>query len=220
MRSTACSPAPGPESSRTRATAGPLTRSRTGSKSVTRVASWRPCICASTPASSTSKRACANPAPPITAAAATIASGRRPAVTPATSAAASTASAPAATSSSPATSAASTRCRGCARAPARPRAITADRSYTHLLAKRRQLLLADPGNLVELVNGPEPAVLGAEVDDLLRRRGPDAVERVELLERGGVEVDRLGRRGRRGRGRGRRRGTRGTARHEDLAPVL
>ena len=47
-----------------------------------------------------------------------------------------------------------------------------------------------PGHLAELLDAAEAAVLLAVVEDPLRDAGPDAVERVELLERRGVEVDR------------------------------
>ena len=74
------------------------------------------------------------------------------------------------------------------------------RSDPDPLAKCREAFLADPWDLVELVDGGEPAVLLAVVEDLLGRGGADPVERVELLERRRVEVQRLvGRRRRRRR---------------------
>ena len=48
----------------------------------------------------------------------------------------------------------------------------------------------DPGDLVELVDRREAAVLVAEVDDVLSGDRPDAVDRVELLDGRGAEADR------------------------------
>ena len=59
---------------------------------------------------------------------------------------------------------------------------------------------ADAADLVELVDRGEPAVLVAELDDLLRRHRPDALDPVELLDGRAAEADRAalppGRRGR------------------------
>ena len=77
-------------------------------------------------------------------------------------------------------------------------------SQRHLLAQRREALVADPGDLAELLDRAEAAALFAEVEDLLRGQRTDPAERVELLERRRVEVERLARRrrGRRPRSRG------------------
>ena len=64
-------------------------------------------------------------------------------------------------------------------------------SQRQLLAQRRQPLVADAGDLPELLDRAEPPTLLAEVEDLLRRRRPDPAQRVELLQRRGVEVERL-----------------------------
>jgi hypothetical protein len=48
------------------------------------------------------------------------------------------------------------------------------------------------GDLLELVDGGEGAVLGAVVEDALGQDGADAGEGVELGEGGGVEVDGVG----------------------------
>ena len=83
-----------------------------------------------------------------------------------------------------------------------------------------------PGTCAELLDRAEAAVLLAVLEDLLRGRRPDAGQRVELLERRGVEVDRRRRcgpapraapAGAGGRAARRRRARRGTS---DLAPVL
>ena len=68
----------------------------------------------------------------------------------------------------------------------------------------------------------KPPCSVAVVEDLLGRGRADAVERVELLEGRGVEVDRLvgGRRGGRGGGRRRARTCEARDRDEDLAAVL
>ena len=79
------------------------------------------------------------------------------------------------------------------------------RSDPDALAQGGEALLADARDLVELVDGAEAAVLGAVVEDLLGRGRADAVERVELLEGRGVEVQRLVRRARRRRRRPPRR---------------
>ena len=87
------------------------------------------------------------------------------------------------------------------------------------LVAYREGLFEKEGLLVEFVDRREAAVLLAVVEDLLCRGRPDAVERVQLLERRGVQVDGLlGRRGRRPtRRRGRNRCPDGD---EDLTPVL
>ena len=64
------------------------------------------------------------------------------------------------------------------------------RSDPDVVAERRQAFLADAGDLVELVDRLEAAVLLAVVDDLLGGGRTDAVEGLELLERGRVQVDR------------------------------
>src|SRR5947209_15145990 len=103
------------------------------------------------------------------------------------------------------------------------------RSYVDVRAQGGQPLLADPRHVVEVVDAAEAAVLAAVLDDLLRRRGPDAVERAQLLRARGVEVDRRPGRGLPGpaggnAGRGVRRRTGGPAararRHHDLPPIL
>ena len=55
-----------------------------------------------------------------------------------------------------------------------------------------ELLGAYAGDLLELVDGGEGAVLGAVVEDALGQDRADAGEAVELLEGGGVEVDGVG----------------------------
>lgn len=52
-----------------------------------------------------------------------------------------------------------------------------------------ELLRAYAGDLLELVDGGERAVLGAEVEDALGQDGAYAREGIELVEGGGVEVD-------------------------------
>jgi hypothetical protein len=52
-----------------------------------------------------------------------------------------------------------------------------------------ELLLAYAGDLLELVDGGEGAVLGAVVEDPLGQHWADAWEGVELVEGGCVEVD-------------------------------
>jgi hypothetical protein len=69
-----------------------------------------------------------------------------------------------------------------------------------------ELLGAYAGNLLELVDGGEGAVLGPVVEDPLGEDGSDAGEGVQLFESGRVEVDGSVGDGRRaGCGRGRRR---------------
>src|SRR4051812_50109031 len=64
-------------------------------------------------------------------------------------------------------------------------------SDADVVAEGGEAFLADSGDLVELVDRSEAAVLGAVVEDLLGRGGADAVEGVELLEGRGVQIDRL-----------------------------
>jgi hypothetical protein len=59
-----------------------------------------------------------------------------------------------------------------------------------MAVQRRQPGGANAAHLVELVQRPEAAVLGAVVEDPLSQRRPDAVQRLQLLERGRVEVHR------------------------------
>src|SRR5215203_5138218 len=99
-----------------------------------------------------------------------------------------------------------------------------ERSKSHLLAQRREAYIADPGNLTKLLHGAESAALLPEVENLLRRGRPDTAEHAELLERGGIEVDRvLGHRGR-GRSAGCRCGGPGSVRgalgNTHLLPIL
>ena len=206
-RRTACSPRR-PSSRRTRATEA-AARSRTGSSRTARVSIVRPCIEASTPASSADRRASANAEPARTAArreqrrqraarerrAAQRGEQDRRGARPA--------------EQQPGDE------RGeddVPRVRAEGRAGVVERgahgSDADVLAERGQALLADAGDLVELVDALEAAVLLAVLEDLLGGGGADAVERVELLERGRVEVDRAG--GRR-RAAGRRRGRAGAA---------
>ena len=77
-----------------------------------------------------------------------------------------------------------------------------------------------PGHLAELLDRAEAAVLLAVVEDLLRGRRADARQLVELLERGGVEVQRDARLCRRRRPAGGRRRPRDPAGDDDLAAVL
>ncbi len=96
----------------------------------------------------------------------------------------------------------------------RPHAVTLSRSDAIVASPM-------PGHLIELLDVREPAVGLAEVEDLLRRDRPDALQGVELLERRRVEVDRAGGRSRGGclpsvASRHRRR----PLRHDDLPPVL
>ena len=96
---------------------------------------------------------------------------------------------------------------GASRSVARARWPTAGAhgvSTRDVLAQGGEALLADAGDLVELVDAPEAAVLLAVVEDLLGGGRADAVERVELLERRGVEVDRRRLRAPRPAWRGRR----------------
>jgi hypothetical protein len=66
---------------------------------------------------------------------------------------------------------------------------------------------ADAGDLAELLEGGEAAVLGAEVEDVLGEDGADAGEGVELGGGGGVEAEGGGRGGGGGvEGSGGRRG--------------
>lgn len=51
------------------------------------------------------------------------------------------------------------------------------------------LLGAYAGDLLELVDGGEGAVLGSVVEDALGQDGAHAGESVELVDGGGVEVD-------------------------------
>ena len=55
--------------------------------------------------------------------------------------------------------------------------------------ERVEFLGAYAGNLLELVDRGERAVLAAVVEDSLGQDGPHAGEDVELLEGRGVEVD-------------------------------
>src|SRR6478672_989991 len=84
---------------------------------------------------------------------------------------------------SPKTTAASSVCRG------RRSAVTATRdsdltslwrSGTDLRTQRRELLRPNAGDLAEVVDAAKASVLAPVVEDLRRRRGTDAVERVEL----------------------------------------
>ena len=54
---------------------------------------------------------------------------------------------------------------------------------------RGELLRPDSRHVRQVVDRPKAAVLGAVGDDLLRRGGPDAVERLELLERRAAQAD-------------------------------
>src|SRR5205823_9745351 len=73
-------------------------------------------------------------------------------------------------------------------------------SHADLVLQGGQLLLPDAGDLVELGDRPKAAVRLPVGDDPLRGRRTDAVELVELLRSGGVEIERLsGRRARRRR---------------------
>src|SRR5690606_6079030 len=71
-------------------------------------------------------------------------------------------------------------------------------------------LVADAADVVELVDGGEAAVLGAEGDDALGEDGADAGKLLELLRGRGVQVDPAaggrGRSGGAGRGSARRGG--------------
>src|SRR3954465_11512872 len=98
-------------------------------------------------------------------------------------------------------------------------------SYGHQRRQRGESLRSDAGDLAELPDPAEAAVLPAVVEDAPGDARPDAVERVELLQGRGVEVDGSGRR----RGRGaptRARGLgcggryRAALRDEHLPPVL
>lgn len=51
-----------------------------------------------------------------------------------------------------------------------------------------ELLGAYAGDLLELVDGGEGAVLGSVVEDALGQDGADAGEGVQFVESGGVEV--------------------------------
>ena len=75
-------------------------------------------------------------------------------------------------------------------APARRARGSASRpSHPHLLAQGGEALLADPGDLAELLDGAEAAVLLAVLEDRGGHARADAVELVELLRGGGVEVE-------------------------------
>ena len=67
------------------------------------------------------------------------------------------------------------------------------RSRLERFAERREALLADALDLGELGERAEAAVGVAVLDDALRERRADAVDAVELLDRGGREVDAGGR---------------------------
>ena len=138
--------------------------------------------------------------------------------------------------SRPATSAASTTCRGWARSVSsavRHAAVTPG-PESRSAARRFSPI---PGTWLSSSIAAEPAVLLAVVEDPLRDPGPDPVERVELLEGRGVQVDGRARQsagtgdpaldaGRVGAGRGRPSARRARAghpaprRHDDLAAVL
>jgi hypothetical protein len=75
---------------------------------------------------------------------------------------------------------------------------------------------SDPRNGVELLHGSERTVLLPVVEDLLRRHGPDTRERIELLERGGVQMHRPARRAGCARAR---RDRRPASRNDDLLTV-
>ena len=94
--------------------------------------------------------------------------------------------------------------------------VPAARSHRDERRQRGEALVADARHLGELLDAPEAAVLLAVVEDPLRDAGADAVERVELLERRGVEVDRRRRAGRR---RPARRGGRAAAAPPAPAPA-
>ena len=126
------------------------------------------------------------PRRPSTATAAATASGTRP-----PSAAASAAAASAAAAARPVRRAGRRRARtgrGGAGGGGPCRATPPPSSERHLLAQRRQPLVADPRDLAELLDRAEAAELLAVVEDLLRGQRPDPAQRVELLERRGVEV--------------------------------
>ena len=205
----------------------PSARRRTGSSTMPRASIARPVSAGSAPGPSASTRAWASAAPASTATAASSASGARPASAAAASASGERkrragrerrgqeagdereqergAADGAAQRGERARGGAATR-------PARDSAPTGGasrRSDRHLLPQRREPHVADPGDLAELLDRPEAAALLAGVEDLLRGDGADPGERVELLERRGVEVERLplgagARRGRRPRRRPRR----------------
>src|SRR4029453_6721255 len=86
--------------------------------------------------------------------------------------------------------------------PAAPRPRAGSRSGLEAGAQRLHRRRPDAADLVELVDGGDPAVLLAVVEDVLRGNRPDSLDRVELLERGGTGADRAlvgGAAGRRGR---------------------
>src|SRR5712692_4001578 len=56
-------------------------------------------------------------------------------------------------------------------------------------AEISQSLVADPGDVQQVVDGSKWAVQLAVVDDSLTQRGTDARERLQLVQGGGVEVD-------------------------------
>src|SRR5690349_6103059 len=63
-----------------------------------------------------------------------------------------------------------------------------------------EALLADPLDVHQFLDALEAAALGAELEDALGGLAADAGKRLELFDRGGVEIERGS--GRRGRGRG------------------
>ena len=84
----------------------------------------------------------------------------------------------------------------------RPAAPRRWRSHADAIPQRGELLRADARDLVELGHRAKAVVRLAVDDDLARRRGPDAVELIELLGRGRIEVERPAWRGPRDRGGG------------------
>src|SRR5262249_51817141 len=63
------------------------------------------------------------------------------------------------------------------------------RSYSHAILEVVEFGVPDAADLVELVDRGESAVLLAVVDDALGQHRPDAGQRLQLLERGRVQID-------------------------------
>src|SRR5690606_35559591 len=63
-------------------------------------------------------------------------------------------------------------------------------SHGHEPVKVSETLLADAGHLEQFVDDGEAPVLVSPVEDALGQRLPDARQRLELLNRGGVEIRR------------------------------
>src|SRR5450432_2708982 len=70
-----------------------------------------------------------------------------------------------------------------------PSALVLRDSYLHPPAQRRVLRRADAGYLLQLRDAREAAVLGAPVDDALRRHGTDARQSLKFGRGRGVDVD-------------------------------